>query len=683
MVDDNDDDVTYHAKQPADKINMDQINNAAAHSLISKERMQKLDLLIHLLSNLTQALVVCGPEGIGKTTLLEVLQQRKTESWQYCLIQGSADLSFEAIYEQLTQSIANAPAQSLSMAFAQYEKQHKQIVLIVDNAGELVPGLIAAIIQYAAANSVLRVVFALTHDELQMKHVSDRAIDDCHIVEIPPLSERQCGDFLQHLSTKPYANLSFKVISENMIAHIYRDTHGVPGKIIAEISGSPVAKTSGKLKWIVVLAVVAAIAIAVVAQWLSSSANVLGTSPSPNPTSTDGGNAPKPPEAAADMQPSANAPDLALPPAPVEQKTNIVEMAPSQSVSVVMPTAQPVIESQQQSVPANEARNAISSSVEANAPKVGQQSVASVAKPDAASAIVTTQPENKPSAGAPQKIIELPIPEKLEAKAPPEPVGAVGVVQNPNSNQSVVAQQKIAEALDESQEKPKQPEIAKAVNKVKPRIPKKPAMKVQSEPVSPVVVEPTLNQKQSYFVPQKIAEPLVASPEAPKQPELSKPVNPIEPFIPNKQEAISTPPAPVDVVASPKEPATEAAVPEAPSPQLEPTRIVSPPITTLPPPRNGGSAANGLEPLPPPFPAQADNNFTLQLMVLSKQSSVDDILRKYPALAPDIRVVKTIDKGKDKFTLGYGAYPDPVSANKARQSLPFEFHNALVRKVVR
>ncbi len=677
MVDDNDDDVTYHAKQPADKINLDQINNAAAHSLISKERMQKLDLLIHLLSNLTQALVVCGPEGIGKTTLLEVLQQRKTESWQYCLIQGSADLSFESIHEQLTEGIANAPAQSLSMAFAQYEKQHKQVVLIVDNAGELVPGLIAAIIQYAAANPVLRVVFALTHDELQMKRGSDRAIDDCHIVEIPPLSERQCGDFLQHLSTKPYANLSFKVISENMIAHIYRDTHGIPGKIIAEISGSPVAKPSGKLKWMLVLAVAAAIAIAVVVQWLSSSANVPGIVPSLNPTSTDGGNVSKPPEAA-DMQPSANAPDTALPPAPVEQITG----ASAPGSAGIQAQGQSELAVSEAEVPA---KDAIVPSVEANIPKGDHQPVTPMAKPDAASTAVAKQPENKPSAGVPQQITELPIPEKLETKAQPEPVSAVGVAQNPNSNQSVAAQQKIAEALDESQEKPKQPEITKAVNKVKPHIPKKPVMKVQPEPVSPVVVEPTLDQKQSYFVPQKIAEPLVASPEAPKPPELSKPVNPIEPFIPNKQEAISTPQATpqAPVEAAPKEPVTEAAVPAAPSPQLEPTRIVSPPIAILPPPRDGGSAANGLEPLLPPSPAQSDNNFTLQLMVLSKQSSVDDILRKYPALAPDIRVVKTIDKGKDKFTLGYGAYPDPVSANKARQSLPFEFHNALVRKVVR
>ena len=58
---------------------------------------------------------------------------------------------------------------------------------------------------YAAKNPVLRVVFVLTHDDLDVKITSDSAIDDCHLIEIPSLSEKQCGDFLQYLATKPHS----------------------------------------------------------------------------------------------------------------------------------------------------------------------------------------------------------------------------------------------------------------------------------------------------------------------------------------------------------------------------------------------------------------------------------------------------------------------------------------------
>jgi DamX protein len=106
--------------------------------------------------------------------------------------------------------------------------------------------------------------------------------------------------------------------------------------------------------------------------------------------------------------------------------------------------------------------------------------------------------------------------------------------------------------------------------------------------------------------------------------------------------------------------------------QVEPSPIGSQPIAALP------SSLEVERTL-----AQSANNFTLQLIVLSTQLSVSNVLKKYPAMEPDIRVAKTLVKGKEKFVLEYGSYSDADSANKARQSLPFEFHNALVRKIVR
>ena len=651
------DDVTNHVKrQSAYQI------NTAIHSLITKERMQKLDLLIHLLSNLPQALVVCGPEGIGKTTLLDVLQQRKTDSWWYCLIQGNAELSFEAIHGQLAQCIS----------------QDKQIVLLVDNAGELVPGLIAAIIQYAAANPDLRVVFALTHDELQVKRGSDRVVDDCHIVEIPPLSERQCGDFLQHLSTKPYANLLFKAINENVIAHIYRDTHGVPGRIVAKISGSSVAKPAGKLKWL--LAVAASIAIVFGVQWLAPLAHRFvapGIVLPSELTSMEGVNAPRLPGAVADMPSSANAPGIAVPPAFVQSSKNLDEgNIATSSVEQKMAASTPLtagIRQQEQSVlapsiaevSANEAKDAIEPSVEVNTHSDDQQLVTPVAKPEAASTIVIKQPENKPSDGAQQKTteplgvkqekpkqpglsktvnnVEQPTPEKLKIKGKPEPRSGFVVAQMPKNKQSAVAQQKIAEPFN----------------------PEKSVDKAQTGPLSVVGVDPKLDNKQPDFTQKKITEPLVTSLEKPKQEELSKTVNSVEPYTPNKLEAPQILQKPVEVVEAPNEPVLDMVVPQ----QVEPGRIGSLPIATLPP----SLAVEGSL-------APSANNFTLQLMVLSKNSSVDDLLKKYPALEPDIRVIKTITKGKGKLILEYGSYPDAASANKAMQSLPFEFHNALVRK---
>jgi DamX protein len=608
MVDD--DTFTYHVKQqPAGQI------NKPAQTLITKERTQKLDLLIHLLSNLTQALVVCGPEGIGKTTLLKILQERNTESWRYCLIQGNAAISFEAIQEQLLKSQSAQPSSS---APGRPAGQYKQVVLVIDNAGALVPGLIAAIVQYAAASPVLKVVFALTHDELQVKRVSDRAIDDCHIIEIPSLSEKQCGDFLQHLSILPYANVSFNAIGDNMVAHIYRETHGVPGRIIDKISGlSAGAKPGGKLKRVLVLAVAAAIAIAVGVQWLLSSAIAPGSALSPGTMHSSKDDAKK---ATAIVEPKANSPEAAPP-------------KPETQIMLPLPPAQHS---------ENEAKDAVEPLGEVSVNRDDRQSVAATAKPDAASMAA-----DKPAANdAPHPPAITPV----SGQSPADPMLPRG-----------------------EQDKPQQPALTKAANNVEQPAAQNLEVKGQSVPAATVGG----GQKQSDSAQQKTAEQFLASQEKLKQAELKKTLNSAEPvtFSQAPQKSIKA-------AAIPEVQTTETTTPQ----QQTPDRIGSRPIATLLTSRDGGNVEDGREPSRPPAsaavapsPASADH-FTLQLMVLSKQSSADDILKKYPALGPDINIIRTLANGKEKFILEYGSYPDAASANKAKESLPFEFHRALVKK---
>ncbi|MGZ8136415.1 MAG: ATP-binding protein [Methylococcaceae bacterium] len=242
--------------------------------LITQERTRKLDLLLHLIDNLSQSLVICGPEGIGKTRLLKILQKHSSESCHYYALQGNPDLSLERFLEDITQFVKEVHLgksfQSLTIALAQIKNQGKKIVLMIDDAGFLVPGLITGIIRFAAENPVLRVVFVLTHDDLYVKNQSDSAIDDCLFVEIPPLTEKECGEFLQYLSTKSSAKLAFNAINEPMIESIYRETHGIPGKIIAEVQGFASVKRVDNTVWILIIAIAALVALALGLQWFSS-----------------------------------------------------------------------------------------------------------------------------------------------------------------------------------------------------------------------------------------------------------------------------------------------------------------------------------------------------------------------------------------------------------------------------
>ena len=58
----------------------------SGYPLITRERTEKLELLNHLVSNLAHAIVVCGPEGIGKTKVLKTFQDTTEEPWIFCCL---------------------------------------------------------------------------------------------------------------------------------------------------------------------------------------------------------------------------------------------------------------------------------------------------------------------------------------------------------------------------------------------------------------------------------------------------------------------------------------------------------------------------------------------------------------------------------------------------------------------
>jgi replication-associated recombination protein RarA len=222
------------------------------YSLITIERTSKLDLLFHLLTHLTTSIVICGPKGIGKTTLLKALQELKT-SWEYCLLAATPELSEESI-ESIFVDCAN----------------NKNTILIIDDAGLLSPGLITIILNNTASNDHLSVIFALTHDEIYLKNSSDPLINECSVIEIPPLSEKQCGDFIQYLAKNPNIRGNVNNLDDTTIAAIYRDTHGIPGKIIGTLPDiKRQAIPDRTLTWLI-LSVVLLVTAALSIQWLGS-----------------------------------------------------------------------------------------------------------------------------------------------------------------------------------------------------------------------------------------------------------------------------------------------------------------------------------------------------------------------------------------------------------------------------
>jgi DamX protein len=221
--------------------------------LLTKERTQKFELLQHLIPNLKQHLIVSGASGIGKTFLLDQLYDLNSDAWQCCFVQGSSELSFETIEAQLTKAMLRNKHASLESALHNFAEQHKKIVLIIDDAGLLVSGLMTTLIDYAATQNVIKLLFSLTPDARNAHRQTDKALNDCYLLEIPPLSKNQSAFFLRQLAAKPRTYGSLQ-IDEKLVDKIYHDSQGIPAKIIADFTKLSRQEKNDYTKWLVVFA---------------------------------------------------------------------------------------------------------------------------------------------------------------------------------------------------------------------------------------------------------------------------------------------------------------------------------------------------------------------------------------------------------------------------------------------
>jgi DamX protein len=211
------------------------VGNNADRALITLERSQKLDLLLHLLANLQQSLIVCGPEGIGKTTLLAAVGQNRKDMWEVVLLSASANSSFESLVNDLLRGLNIAKASAFDLSALRDKCAKQKVVLLIDDAGNLVPGLITMLMEFADSLPGLRLVFAMNHDQFHIKSGTDKLLEECHFIELPPLSKKQCGEYLQNLSAQPGAIVSYNAITDSLIDDLYRDTNGIPGKILGQL----------------------------------------------------------------------------------------------------------------------------------------------------------------------------------------------------------------------------------------------------------------------------------------------------------------------------------------------------------------------------------------------------------------------------------------------------------------
>ncbi len=207
-------------------------------NMLGEERTQKLNLLVHSVINLQDTLILRGLDGTGKTTLLNQFAELEINNVDIHYLQVHSATSFESIQLDLCQFITSIYAlnnHSLSEILNTYEKDYRQLVVLIDNSEELLSGLMSHLVEFAYRHKALRLVFAITPDAFNAKRASEHITSQSTFVELPLLSQHQSKRFVRKLLESKKKNKVISRIDEKLIHQIYRETQGNLSKIIAII----------------------------------------------------------------------------------------------------------------------------------------------------------------------------------------------------------------------------------------------------------------------------------------------------------------------------------------------------------------------------------------------------------------------------------------------------------------
>ena len=688
--------------------------------LITRERTQKFELLLHLIPNLKQHLVVCGVSGIGKTVLLDMLYDINSDKWQCCFVQGSDQLSFETIQAQLTKTMLRNQHVSLASAFHDFQEEQKKIVLIIDDAGLLVSGLISTLVDYAVSQPVIKLIFSMTPEALQNRSRMERVLENFHLLEIPRLTKSQCSYFINHLAQKPRTYSAFSGLDEASLDKLYRETQGVPAHIIHVFSKMSRGKQNDHIKWLAIFAGMMVLSVTVNQSFRTAKTtpSVLENNPINHAEKT--GTLPSEKnETKAIVSESSTKNDFEIVP---EIKIDIPDDAAILTIDTPQSTDESAAKVQSDAQIEKKDENLESGTNNDVKIEKGHTDEAALNVPnnhsDAENTITdlahsepsTTNPSpgysNDSNTTGTQKISQI-IPEPVTPMTP-----AIKIPIVPSSAFPAVEPTKTIKIhpLADKPEVATIPLIAAPMAPIMPEI--KPirqseedsvAKKIQQKTDEAVIEEKKASAKKvETTMPEKNSAALANTEnehfESTQKSVISKIVTSEEmedttasshPII-HKVDKINAPmqKKTLPLVVHNKTVSTKdekVMKPQKAKNVSQPITIQNTPVTaTRSQPKEVSKNAITTNVKATDAPVQAANvgNYTLQLITLSNSETMSAFQKKYPSLNKSFRVVQSVgSEGQTRFGLMYGGFASIEEATKAKQSLPSEFSDALPRKL--
>lgn len=209
-------------------------------------RVQRLDILMHLTQYSHEILLVTGPDGIGKTTLLHQFLNKAHDSWKVCSIDAHARMDNDQLIQHIARgfkfNLDSGPKSKIEKLTYQLElalASTQTVVITVDNAHVLTTNTLALLanlskIKNTTSGANVRVIL-FCEPQIKIKFASNQMEkhkqSDHRKIDLPPFSEQHTRELLLH-RTKLAGLKADNTFTDATVAKLYKQSEGIPGVIV-------------------------------------------------------------------------------------------------------------------------------------------------------------------------------------------------------------------------------------------------------------------------------------------------------------------------------------------------------------------------------------------------------------------------------------------------------------------
>jgi DamX protein len=228
----------------------------------SPELSQRLDLLRHLTENSDLIPLVKGPEGSGKSSLIQQLIRLASDNWVIANIEANPMMQPDQLLAALAETFPGAgqghPIDRLIKRFGHLRQEGLLPVVIIDDAQLLPEATIITLLRMYERrqdeNVLVRILlFAQPEIDNLLKTPQIQAMNmlSLQALDMPRLTEQQSREFVKQLLLAEDSTGRLG-LSSSRIDKIFRESDGLPGRIAGQVleaigAGAAKPQSTGKV----------------------------------------------------------------------------------------------------------------------------------------------------------------------------------------------------------------------------------------------------------------------------------------------------------------------------------------------------------------------------------------------------------------------------------------------------